>query len=166
MHTQEYFIVFCRLCWLLFIVQYLKFNIFVTFLIFIYLSPPASSIQKKSSSFQDLNANALPVSEWLDFFPLLHYSCIVFPVPNQVSITRYGDFGVTRLTTIMMTVDSSVAIMQALNPREIGMTALSINRYNAIPLRIPATAPYSLARFQNSPRSTVWKNATVRPPVA
>lgn len=76
-------------------------------------------------------------------------------MPNHVAITRYGHFGVARLTTTIMIVEIRQATIQELKPSEIGRTPISIRRYKPIPLMIPAIAPYSFARFQNSPRSKV-----------
>ena len=86
--------------------------------------------------------------------------------PNHVRIIPYGVFGVSKLTITAISVESSVAIIQALKPSETARIPLSIRKYSRIPLTIPATAPYSFARFQKSPSRTTWKKTTVRPPVA
>ena len=78
----------------------------------------------------------------------------------------YGVFGVTSETATIMMVERSVAITAAFIPRDNGRMPLSIRRNSAIPLMIPATAPYSFAGFQNRPNSNTWKNATVIPPLA
>ena len=96
------------------------------------------------------------------FCGIIYYFSSFYSVtrPNHVRIIPYGVFGVSKLTITAISVESSVAIMQALKPSEIARIPLSIRKYSRIPLTIPATAPYSFARFQKSPSRTTWKKTT------